>query len=244
MEKSPRIVNAAALANVGQCLTALDRAARRPAHLPGLVCFYGPSGWGKSTAASHVSTRSGAYYVEAKSYWSKKAFLEEVLCEMGITPERTINKMGKQAAEQLALSRKPLIIDEMDHLVTKGNVEIVRDLYESSNAAILLIGEEQLPNKLARWERFHGRILDFIPAQPADFDDAVALREMYCERVRIADDLLAHLVDLARGSVRRICVNLERIQEEAQVAGLDEIDLAGWGSRELFTGEAPRRRVP
>jgi len=243
MVKNRTNVNVAPLANVGQCLTALERAAHRPAHLPGMVCFYGPSGWGKSTAASHVATQADAYYVEAKSYWSKKAFLEEVLAEMGIKPERTIHRMGFQASEQLAKSRRPLIIDEMDHLVEKNAVEIVRDLYESSGAAILLIGEEQLPGKLARWERFHGRILDFIPAQPADLDDAMALRALYCHRVDIADDLLEYVVSVAKGSVRRICVNLERIQEEAQVMGRDAIDLNSWGGRELFTGEAPRRRV-
>jgi len=43
--------------------------------------------------------------------------------------------------------------------------------------------------------------------------------------------------------VRRVCVNLERIQEEAMVVGTDVMDLALWGKRELYTGEAPKRRA-
>ncbi|MFZ5428079.1 MAG: AAA family ATPase [Thermodesulfobacteriota bacterium] len=233
----------ARLANVGLCLSALDKARDRPAHLPGLVTFSGPSGWGKSTAAAGVATLRRAYYVEAKSYWSKKAFIEALLKEMGITPRgRTISAMAEEVSEQLAKSKRPLIIDEFDHIVDKNAVELVRDLYEGSGAAILLIGEEQLPAKLERWERFHGRVLDWVQAQPASMEDAAALRDLYCT-VAVADDLLAHLVDLAKGSVRRICVNLERIQDTARNEGLDRVDMDAWGGRPLFTGQAPRRRA-
>ena len=193
----------AMLANVRQCLQALERAVKRPGHLPGLVCLFGPSGWGKSTAAAHVATRLDAYYVEAKSIWTKKAMLLAILREMGIAPARASYEMGEQISEQLARSGRPLIIDEMDHVVEKNAVEIVRDLYEGSGAAILLIGEENLPHKLKRWERFHGRVLDWVPAQAADFEDGKNLRKLYCDRVAIADDLLARLVEVSRGSVRR-----------------------------------------
>ncbi len=232
----------ARLVNVGLCLAALDKAMRRPAHLPGLVTFSGPSGWGKSTSAASVATLRQAYYVEAKSYWTRKYFLEVVLREMGIAPARTIGAMGDQVAEQLAMSHRPLIIDEFDHLVDRSAVEIVRDLYEGSRAAILLIGEEQLPKKLERFERFHGRVLDWVQAQPAGLEDAQALRDLYCSGVSVADDLLAHLVEIAKGSVRRICVNLERIQDVARNEGLDLVDLAAWGDRPLFTGQTPARR--
>ena len=40
------------LANVSLAVKALERAIDRPAHLPGMVVLYGPSGWGKSTAAA------------------------------------------------------------------------------------------------------------------------------------------------------------------------------------------------
>ncbi|KAF5032186.1 hypothetical protein DSECCO2_619850 [anaerobic digester metagenome] len=60
--------------------------------------------------------------------------------------------------------------------------------------------------------------------------------------MQVADDLLALVVETARGSVRRICVNLERIQAEGLADGLDVVDRAAWGSRELFTGKAPMRR--
>lgn len=233
----------AMLGNVAICMAALERAMHRPAHLPGMVVLYGPSGWGKSTAAAYVANHYRAYYVEAKSTWNKKHILLAILTEMGVAPAKTIPLMAEQISEQLVLSGRPLIIDEMDHIADKNATEIVRDLYEGSNAPILLIGEERLPTKLKAWERFHGRVLDWVPAQPADLDDALRLRDLYCRKVAIKDDLVARIHEISRGSVRRICVNLERVQSEAVANGLKEIDLAGWGNRTLFTGEAPQRRL-
>lgn len=233
----------APLANVSLCAAALERAMNRAGHLPGMICFYGPSGWGKSTAAAWCANTHRAYYVECKSTWTKKATLLAVCKEIGIPAPRTIYEMTDAVCEQLARSGRPLIIDEMDHLVEKRAVEIIRDLYEGSGAAILLIGEERLPRKLERWERFHGRILEFVPAQPADIHDARHLAGMYCNGVKVKDDLLSRIHELSKGSVRRICVNLERVKQEAVSLGMEEIGLADWGDRPLYTGEAPVRRV-
>lgn len=243
-QQSPPVNTVAPLANVAICVSAMERAMNRSPHLPGMVTFYGPSGYGKSTAATYTAHKHRAYYVQCMSAWTKKSFLSHVLIEMRIAPGRTIPDMTLQVAEQLALSDRPLIIDEMDHLAEKKVVEIVRDIYEASGgAAILLIGEETLPIKLRKWERFHGRMLDWVPAQEADFSDAQHLHQLYCHKVTIADDLIKKVSDLARGSVRRICVNLDRIEKEAAAEGLHEMDLATWGTRELYTGEAPRRRA-
>ncbi|WP_035061466.1 AAA family ATPase [Andreprevotia chitinilytica] len=233
----------AQIGNLALAQEALARAMSRHQGLPGLVAFYGPSGWGKSMSANFVANRTRARYVQAKSVWTKKSFLKAVLFEMGVKPAATIPEMLDQAAEELATSQRPLIIDEMDHLVDKNAVEVVRDLYEASHAPILLIGEEQLPNNLKKWERFHGRVLAWVQAQPANLHDAQALRAVYSRDVQIADDLLTTIVRESHGSVRRVAVNLDNIRSVALELGVEQIDLATWGKRPLYTGEAPKRRV-
>lgn len=233
----------APLQNVALCNIAMERALQRPAHLPGLVAFYGPSGWGKSTAAAYVANKHRAYYVECKSTWTKKFLLLSILTEMGIAPAKTIPEMTAQISEQLVLSQRPLIIDEMDHIVTKKAVEVIRDIYEGSNAAILLIGEENMPAKLREWERFHNRMLTWTPAQPCDLDDTRALAQLYCRDVTIADDLLGRILEVSRGAARRICVNIEHVRQEALMMGRAEIDAGAWGQRTLYSGDAPKRRV-
>lgn len=248
MTQQPPMVNVnsmttAPLQNVALCNMAMERALNRPAHLPGMVAFYGPSGWGKSTAAAYVANKHRAYYVECKSTWTKKFLLLSILTEMGIAPAKTIPEMTGQISEQLVLSQRPLIIDEMDHIVTKKAVEVIRDIYEGSNAAILLIGEENMPAKLREWERFHNRMLSWTPAQPCDIDDTRALARMYCRDVEIADDLLERILEVSRGAARRICVNIEHVRQETLVQGDSAMSADTWGQRTLYSGEAPKRRV-
>jgi DNA transposition AAA+ family ATPase len=244
MEHTTAMPTIAPLVNVSLCLQALDMAMNRAPHLPGIVCFNGPSGFGKSSAAAFVANNLKAYYVECRSCWTKRAFLQAIMKDIGKPHDgMNLSDMIDEISEQLALSGRPLIIDETDHIVDKKAIELVRDIYEGSGAAILLIGEERLPQKLKKWERFHGRILDWVYAQPASLADARQLAKLYCQGIKVEDDLLARVSQVAHGSVRRICVNLERIRAEADMLGQPSIGLKQWGNKALFSGEAPVRRA-
>lgn len=234
----------APLQNVSRCMSTLKRAVDRPGHLPGIIAMYGRSGWGKSTAASYVNAKYQAYYVEAKDTWTRKAFLEAILLEMGIKPPATIDKQATEVAKQLACSGKPLIIDEFDYIIRKKNVNMVRDLYDGSGGCpILIIGEENLEDKLQSWERFHNRVLDWVPAEPCNLDDGKHLRKLYCDKVKIADNLLKRVVEVCKGNISRTCINLSNIQEFALEKGLPAIGLDEWGNQKLFDGTATKRRV-
>lgn len=214
----------------------------RADHLPGIVTFSGPSGFGKSTAAAYVAARHQAYYVECRSTWTRKAFLEALLHTMGIKPAPTVYGMVDQVADELASSQRPTILDEFDNAVDRNLVELVRDIYEQSKAPFILIGEELLPQKLQKWERFHGRIMDWSQAQPANLEDARSLNKYYAKDIVVADDLLMVLVEQARGSVRRIVTNLERITKFARAEQLQTIGKSDWGDRELHMATPPQAR--
>jgi len=233
----------APLANIAVAERAISRALGRGLHQPGMVVMNGPSGYGKSMAAAWVTARNRAYYVQASDFWTKKAMLKDICRALGLQfkPGDTVDEMAKMVVAQLEQSGRPLILDEFDYVVDKNLVEAVRSLYEGSKASILIIGEESLPQKLKKWERFHGRILDWFPAQPASIEDAKELAKIYCPHIKIADCLLEKLVDKARGSVRRISTNLETIQEEAMGNAWDKVTLELWGNRQIHTGEPPRR---
>lgn len=245
-DNTPFVNTTAPLQNVALFAELVDRAMNRAAHLPGLAIFYGPSGFGKSVAAAYGANKSRAYLVQVKSVWTQKTLCQAICKEIGVVPERTIGAMLDQIGHQLSLSRRPLLIDEADFLVKKGLIEVVRDIFESSGAAIVLIGEELLPKKLEQFERVHGRVLDWLAALAASLGDARHLARLYCRGIEIADDLLELIHGQSRGSVRRICVNLDRVREAAQVCdhGPDSgpFGLAQWGDRKIFTGAAPEAR--
>lgn len=228
--------------NLSLVRTAAERLTGRTAGLPGMAALYGPAGYGKTTAALAIANENRAYFVQMRSAWGRKALLEKILLEMGAQPHGTIPQMLDQVCEQLATSGRMLMIDEFDYCVrTDGLIEMIRDIYEGSQATLLLLGEEMLPQKLKKWERFHSRILSWIPAQPISVHDAAALAPIYCPNVHVGSDLLEHLVKLSGGSVRRVSVNLATIYEAAALEGWDSVSRAQWGERQIYTGEAPRR---
>lgn len=238
---NPGVVTTAPLKNVAIANNLMQRLIERPRHLPGMGVFYGPSGWGKSVAGSYVANKHRAYYVQCRSIWPKKALLKAILHEMGIPPARTIYEMVDQIIDQLVASRRPLMIDEMDHLVAKKDVELIRDIYEGSGAPILMIGEEKFPAKLREWERFHNRILCWQQAQPSDMSDVRHLARLYAPRLTIDDELLDRMLRETRGVTRRICVNLETLRDYAVVNGIDVITVELWAGKSFDGGDAPRR---
>lgn len=233
--------------NLSLVAIAMERLMNRPDGLPGLGVLYGPSGYGKTTATVAVANSTQAYYVQLRSAWSKKTLLEKICFEMGIPAAKTTAANLDVICEQLAASQRPLILDEADYLVAKaGMVELVRDIYEGSQSPIMLVGEEMLPNKLKKYERFHGRVLNWLPAQPVSSEDAALLAQAYAPGVAVGADVLAHIVDIAHGSVRRVTVNLVNLAEAAAVAGVDTLDMAGLKRLpgfEFYRGESPKRGV-
>lgn len=240
--KEETIQTIAPLRNVTRLAELVDRVTKRSHGLPGMACFYGPSGFSKTSAAIWVRNRYRAYHVQIKSVWSRKKLCAALCIELGVEPANTIADMVDEIGKELALSQRPLIIDEADYLVSKSMIEVVRDIYESSLATVILIGEEQMPQKLKKFERVHSRMLDWVQAEPATIGDAKHLAKLYCRGLDIADDLLEALQLASGGSARRICVNLDRVREAAEAAGKNKIDRAAF-TGEFFTGQPPIRRA-
>ncbi len=220
----------------------------RSPDVPGLGVFHGRSGDGKSRAAAWVGASDHmAYYVEANDFWTPRAMLRAIVDAMGLAlpAHATNNELAGKISEELETSRRPLIIDEADHLAKKDMIDKVRALHDMAapgTASIVLIGEEGLPQKLQRYERFHRRILDFVQAEPCDMDDARQLAALYCPRVMVADDLLSRLLEQTYSSTGRVAVNLVAIAAFAAGEGLKSIDCAAYEGQRINTGAAPAVR--
>lgn len=232
----------APLRNVAALVALVDRLANRALGLPGMACFYGPSGFGKSTSAIYAENKFQAFQVQVKSAWSGKKFCEAVLSEMSVRPARTIGDMVDQISEHLAITGVPLLVDEADHLVARKLIEIVRDIYEGSQSPVILIGEELLPQKLKEWERVHGRMLDWVAAEPGTLDDVEKLLPIYAGGVQFDRALCEAILRHSHQSIRRISVNIAKVAERARMMGRDEMGASDWDARQFFTGNAPAPR--
>lgn len=245
MTQAPQLYNSfAPLGNVVAMVELVMRLQNRAPGLPGMACYYGRSGLGKTTAAIFAGHKFRAYHVELRSRWTPRHLCEQLMAEMGCDTGRrmTVSRMIDAISEQLGRTGRPLLIDEADYLLRHDMVEIARDIYEGSGTPVLLIGEEHLPKKLEQFERVHGRMLDWVGAQPSTLDDVGHLAPLYAPGIDIAADLRAAILTASHNSIRRVCTILARISGVAKVEGLSRMDLAAWGDRPLAQVGAPTGR--
>lgn len=234
----------AAIATLDMVATTLERLTHRRAGVPGIGVLYGPAGWGKTFCTNALANAHRAYYVQLLSAWRSRDVLEKILLEMGIThaPMR-ISKLLDRVIEQLAASGRTLILDEFDHAVRYPKlIELIRDIYEGSQGALLLVGEELLPRKLEASERFYSRISVWAPAQPITLPDIERLAPLYCPGIVINAEAKQAMVRLCQGSVRRVVTCLSSVYEYAQTYALEEVGPEGLSELMLPGDRAPQRR--
>ncbi len=235
----------APLTNMGLALRTMTDCMAVEDGAPRLAVLYGPSGYGKTVASTFAGLRTQAARIVAKSIWTAKAMLRDLARELNIPENRraTLIDLYEAILANINAHPRPIIIDEMDYMVRKDLVDLIRDIHDNSNVGIMMIGMEQLPARLRDWEQFHNRIRRFTPAQPASAEDILLLRDHYCHSVAIADDLAAFFGASCNGVVRRIVNNLKEAQDLALGEGLTAIDRAWWGGRPVMTGDVPVRRI-
>jgi DNA transposition AAA+ family ATPase len=202
----------------------------------------GPSGFGKTMAATYCQNKFDGLCVECRSFFTAKNLMAALLREAGIVAAHRLADMHDQLIQELRLSRKPLFIDEVDHIAETKALQIIRDIHDAAQCAVILIGEEHLPKKLIRTERFHNRVLVWQPASAASERDAHQLARFYAPDIEIEDDLVKHLHKESKSIVRRICVNVDRVREFCRTHGLKKIGLKEWGDQPFYTDQPPPRR--
>ena len=237
----PRSV--APLKNVSALMALIETLKDRPPGLPGLGVGSGHSGYGKTVAAQYCQNSYGATYIEMRHHWTAKGFCEALLIELGVArPKGTISRMMTEICNRIGDDPdRPLIIDEADKLVDRHSIELVRDIYETTQAPVVLIGEELLPSKLEEYERVHNRVLDWVLFQPCDAEDTRALADLLCPKLYIGPPLLERIRTQTQGRARRIATTLHEVAQFARLKGVESIDVETFEGR-IFTGDAPKRQ--
>lgn len=233
------IGNVAPLENVSRLLTLISQVAGRAHGLPGLACFHGRAGHGKTSAATYAVNKLNACHIEAPTLGGARKLLEMIVRELGLRPQATASRLFDQAAEELGRTGRPLIIDEADLILKDTQIETIRKLQDLTQVAVILMGEDRLPHKLMAWPRVHGRVMAWAEASPMTANDLAQLARVWARGVEIAEDLRARVEKAAGGSHRYAATNLAAIRAFAEVRGLSRITLADWGDRPMHTGEPP-----
>lgn len=243
MDKINLVKNVAPLRNV-MLLGALIRAVSgRDEGMPGMACFHGFSGYGKTQAALYNTQATNACWVEVKSCWTRKTLVEKICLGLRIPSGRNVAETVEIIGEELVKSGKPLLLDEAHILCTDSMMKLVHDIYESSHgASIILIGEELLPQMLTKWERIHNRMLDWVPAQPADLREVGVLASLKCPDLSLSKEVLQHVLTVSQAVARRIVSNLAKVKDYARDEGKTDIEAKDIPSIRWMAGTAPSPR--
>jgi DNA transposition AAA+ family ATPase len=228
--------------NIAALSDASEELLRRAPGMPGMGLVHGETGTGKTTAVSWLVNRHHGVYVRAYAVWTPSAMFRAILRELGRHAHGSCATMVGDIVEALALSGRPLFIDEADYLVdSKRMSESLRDIHDMTAAPVLLIGMGGIDQRLSSRRQLTGRVLQDVHFEPLDLDDSQRVAKELCA-VKVKPDLLGAIHKKTGGYVRNVVVALSRIELYAKLHGLDSVSLADWGKRDFITGEAPKRK--
>jgi DNA transposition AAA+ family ATPase len=235
-EETHKRSKTAALQNVALFLELVESLRDAPHYLDRYGVFYGESGLGKTTAATHASISMGCAYIECGSSWSTGKLVDALAHELNLGQIKgAVHKRVDEIIRCLADDPVTLLLDEADHLIKKSMIDLVREIGDQSRAPVIFIGERDLPKKLQAFERGHNRIMEWVQSKPCSFNDAKKLLQVYAPDVAIADDLLRKTVADTYGSTRRIVNNIFRYTQFAKTRGWKSLDLAQY-TGEIYKG--------
>lgn len=243
MTQDTTLRNVAPLANVVRLSTLIERCDGRASGLPGMGCFYGRAGLGKSFGGMFMANRYNACHVQALSFGGTKKLFQMIVTELGLRPRSSVADLFDQAVGVLGKTGRTLIIDEADKILTDKMIEAVRELHDNALVPVILVGEELLPQKLKRWERTNSRILSWVAAEDATAEDLTHLARIYARNITLDDALKAELLERSGGSLRHVSTNLAAVAELAATKGLTRVTMTDWGQRHWNSEQPPEPRV-
>lgn len=229
--------------NVRRFLGAVRELSQRGPGLEGMGLLGGEPGEGKTTTLAYVSNLVNGVYVRANACWTVTAMLAEISHELGLPRQRLKHPMINAIIGAMLIEPRPIFVDEADYLLRSTDMlDTLRDIYDMvPGACVILVGMEELAAKVRANGRFARRITQWVEFSGLDVTDAVTLAATVCE-AQVGRDLVEHLHRETRGNVGRMVVGLSRIESLGKANGLEVVDLAAWGDRELFYDQSLRTK--
>ena len=194
----------------------------------GLAVLTGPVGSGKTTIANQLQvtwdgdpTKSVAFLPSA-TVRLPAAFLRLVLEGFGIPPTRTEadNRrfLERFLLDEYAAGRHPILLLDEGQNVSARNIDTISDLTNFQTArtkliTVVMLAQDNLPNKLERKEAFRSRIAVVGHLDPLSFEDTCG---MIGHRLAAAgggplpqyfeEPTLMEVYNVTRGVPRDICI--------------------------------------
>ncbi len=190
----------------------------------GMGLVFGEPGTGKTEMCQRYAADNNYPYVRATDIMSRRSLLSRIVAELGEAPAFRSDDLFNQAVDILLDRPQTLIVDEIDYLCRGGMVEVLRDLNDITNCAVVLVGMHMVDKKLKRFRHLWDRFSAVIRFATFDLEDISSLAEQICE-VPITPEGIRFIHERGFGKFRRTMVWFARAERLARSNGLDTVDV-------------------
>lgn len=213
-------------------------------------CFMlisGKAGYGKTGTTRWWANQPkiNAIYIQAAAGITPHWILAEIVRELGEIPDRRREYCFGQALRQVALARRPIVIDEAEFCLNDPEVlESVRGISDLTEVPIVLVGYDKIKAKLTPYEQLSSRISAVVDFKPLEIADVRTCCTDLAEIV-INDDLACEIHRQSVGRLRLIKEGIANVERHASRNKLKEISLGDMRGQVIIndwtkTGKGPR----
>lgn len=171
------------------------------------------AGAGKSHSYAHYERQvENAYYLECKTFWTRKNYMKNLLQNFGLANDGSIDEMVERLTDHLEGLDKPIvIIDQLDKL-NDSSLDLFMDFYNvlDGYCAFVISGVPALKKRILRgcqrdksgYKEFYSRIgKNFIYLDSITLNDVALI----CNANGLDDvDVINHIFNMCEGDLRRV----------------------------------------
>ncbi len=211
--------------NFINCLEAMRELSRLPRDMEKMGLFYGNAGRGKSLIIEKLAIDEGAALVRTLGSWTPKQMFIDICEALEIEDTGTSSALQHRIIDELTLSKRILIIDEVDTLFMNGRKQLLlmlRDIHDMAKTPIILTGMEQCDKMFKRDTHYYERFSRKVKMGDTTQHDIKQL--CLNANITIEDDLVEHFF-VKYGNFRPVKVLINALEEYCENNDLESANL-------------------
>lgn len=187
-----------------------------------MAAVVGRAGRGKTTAAERIYAQNdNTVYVLYHEAWSFSELLREITFRLCGTRPRFRQTCFEMIQTELGSRRRIIMVDEADRMNLKV-LNVLRNLHDVCHTPVLLIGEEDLKNKLGRERRLISRLRDTLSFGAVCQADVTVWYRQAMD-MQVPPDLAAKLLKHSQGDFRNVLTDALAVERVMQASGIRAI---------------------
>lgn len=187
-----------------------------------MAAALGRAGRGKTTVAKRIyATNKHTVYVLYHEDWSYTELLREIAFRLCGTRPRFRQACFEMIQNEMATHRRIIMVDEADRMNLKC-LNVLRNIHDVCNTPVLMIGEEDLRNKLNSERRLISRLRNILPFESVSNADVVVFFKQALGQM-ITAEMAERLLKHSAGDFRNVLTAGVAIERMMKASGITAV---------------------